>query len=76
VSLPAAVDGDGAARAARGLRALLAWPLPRLLVSSGFPVLQEPAAHQDLPSRHDPAAFILQAGAAPCRRLAGLPNRW
>lgn len=73
VSLPAGVAGDEAARAARGLRALVALPIQRLLPSTGFPVLREPVAEiQDLLYRHDPEAFLLRAGeAAWGRRLAG-----
>jgi uncharacterized cupin superfamily protein len=65
LSLPAGVEGEAAARAARGLRALLARRIDRLLLSLGFPVLREPAgALQDLLYRHDPAAFLLRAGEA------------
>jgi uncharacterized cupin superfamily protein len=66
------VEGEAAARAARGLRALLARPIERLLPSLGFAVLREPAAAlQDLLYRHDPAAFLLRADDALGRRRFG-----
>jgi uncharacterized cupin superfamily protein len=72
VSLPAGVAGEAAARAARGLRALLARPIDRLLPSLGFAVLREPAAAlQDLFYRHDPAAFLVRAGEAVNSRRLG-----
>jgi uncharacterized cupin superfamily protein len=65
LSLPPGMAGEAAASAARGLRALVAQPVERLLPSTGFPVLREPAAAlQDLLYRHDPEAFLLRPGEA------------
>ncbi|MGH2354646.1 MAG: hypothetical protein ACRDJN_23805, partial [Chloroflexota bacterium] len=72
VSLPAGLDGEAAARAARGLRTLLTLPINRLLSSTGFPVLREPAAAiQELLYRHDPEAFILRSGESVWGRSGG-----
>jgi uncharacterized cupin superfamily protein len=64
LSLAAATAGQEAAlvaRAARGLRALLARPFQRLLVAEGTSLLREPTpALQDLLYRHDPAASLLR----------------
>jgi uncharacterized cupin superfamily protein len=54
-------DPTAAARAARALRGLLAWPVRRLLVGTGTSLLHQPErALQDLAYRHDPAAFLLR----------------
>jgi uncharacterized cupin superfamily protein len=54
---------EATARAARGLRGLLADPVARLLLGEGMSLLHEPSrALQDLLYRHDPAAFLLRPG--------------
>jgi uncharacterized cupin superfamily protein len=61
--LASAASGNGAtaARAARGLRALLAFRSARLLLGEGDSLLHEPVrALQDLVYRHDPAACLLR----------------
>ena len=70
----ASADDTAAARAARGLRALLAFRSARLLLGEGGSLLHEPVrALQDLVYRHDPAACLLRPEEAPWQapRVAG-----
>jgi uncharacterized cupin superfamily protein len=61
LSLTDASSGTGASTTARALRALLAYPVQRVLVSSGEHVLGHAEdALQSLIYRHDPAAFLVR----------------
>ncbi|HEX2187071.1 MAG TPA: cupin domain-containing protein [Chloroflexota bacterium] len=63
LSLPQPANPAEAAGVARGLRALLARRLNRLLVAHGQSVLQGPVPLlQDLIYAHDPHAFLIRAG--------------